>query len=51
MRTITYAVINKDTNEIYKTGCKIENAEKKMNELKKANPTANFVISHRWMSI
>lgn len=51
MRTITYAVVNTDTNKRYTVGTERKWAEEKLAKLKAENPNGNFVITHRWGNI
>ena len=51
MRTISYAVVDTDTNKRYSTGTERRWAEEKLAELKAENPNGNYIITYRWGNI
>lgn len=51
MRTISYAVVNTDTNKRYTVGVSREKAEKLFAEMRKIDPNGNYIITYRWGNI
>ena len=50
MRTIIYAILNKETEKKTIIGWSLAEAEKKMAEMKNADPSANLAIVYKWKS-
>lgn len=50
MRTIIYAVLNKETNKKTIIGWDLFEARQRMEEMKNANPSADLTIVYKWKS-